>query len=40
MQIHVIVHELFETPGAYLHWAQARGYTISWSRVYSRRRVA
>ncbi len=24
MQIHFIVHEVFEAPGAYLHWAQAR----------------
>ena len=35
MQIHFIVHEVFEAPGAYLHWAQARGYGISWSRVYA-----
>ena len=32
MQIHFIVHEVFEAPGAYLRWAQARGYGISWSR--------
>ena len=35
MQIHFIVHEVFEAPGAYLRWAQARGYGISWSRVYA-----
>ena len=35
MQIHFIVHEVFEAPGAYLHWAQARGYDTSWSRVYA-----
>ena len=35
MQIHFIVHEVFEAPGAYLHWAQARGYATSWSRVYA-----
>ncbi|HAT1647873.1 TPA: type 1 glutamine amidotransferase [Raoultella planticola] len=35
MQIHFIVHEHFEAPGAYLHWAQARGYTTGWSRVYA-----
>jgi len=29
MQIHFIVHEVFEAPGAYLHWAQARGYDTS-----------
>lgn len=30
-----IVHEHFESPGACLHWAQDRGYTIGWSRVYA-----
>ena len=35
MRIHFIVHELFEAPGAYQHWAQAHGYTTSWSRVYT-----
>ena len=35
MQIHFIVHEVFEAPGAYLRWVQARGYGISWSRVYA-----
>ena len=36
MQIHFIVHEVFEAPGAYLRWAQARGYgspgniTVPW----------
>ncbi|HHJ4446345.1 TPA: type 1 glutamine amidotransferase [Raoultella ornithinolytica] len=35
MQIHFIVHEHFESPGACLHWAQDRGYTIGWSRVYA-----
>ena len=35
MQIHFIVHEVFEAPGAYLRWAQARGYGTSWSRVYA-----
>ena len=27
MHIYFIVHEHFEAPGAYLHWAQERGYT-------------
>lgn len=35
MQIHFIVHEHVESPGACLHWAQDRGYTIGWSRVYA-----
>lgn len=35
MQIHFIVHEVFEAPGAYLHWAQERGHDTSWSRVYA-----
>ncbi|EKQ7998084.1 type 1 glutamine amidotransferase [Raoultella ornithinolytica] len=35
MHIHFIVHEHFESPGACLHWAQDRGYTIGWSRVYA-----
>lgn len=35
MHIHFIVHEHFESPGACLHWAQDRDYTIGWSRVYA-----
>ena len=35
MHIYFIVHEHFEAPGAYLHWAQERGYTTGWSRVYA-----
>ncbi len=34
MHIHFIIHEHFEAPGAYETWAKARGYTISYSRVY------
>ncbi|WP_040975407.1 type 1 glutamine amidotransferase [Necropsobacter massiliensis] len=34
MHIHCIQHESFEAPGAYLDWAQARGYSISFSKVY------
>lgn len=35
MRVHFVVHESFESTGAYLQWAEARGYAISWSRVYS-----
>lgn len=35
MHIHFIVHESFEAPGAFLRWAQTRGYTTRWSRVYA-----
>jgi GMP synthase (glutamine-hydrolysing) len=34
MRIDFIVHESFETPGAYASWAQSRGNAISYSKVY------
>lgn len=34
MNIHFILHEKFEVPGAYLKWAQKRGHHISSTRVY------
>ncbi|MCG7556276.1 type 1 glutamine amidotransferase [Pseudoalteromonas sp. Of11M-6] len=34
MHIHFIVHEHFEAPGAYESWANKRGHTITYSRVY------
>lgn len=34
MKIHFIQHESFEAPGAYLTWAQAQGYSVSFSKVY------
>lgn len=34
MRIHFIIHESFEAPGAYELWAQSRGHSISYSRVY------
>jgi len=34
MRIHFIVHESFEAPGAYALWAQSRGHTVSYSRIY------
>lgn len=35
MQIHFIVHEVFEAPGAYLHWRR-RAATVSAGRGYTR----
>lgn len=35
MRVHFVIHESFESAGAYLPWAKSRGYTISWSRVYA-----
>lgn len=34
MHVHFIIHESFESAGAYLPWAEARGYSITWTRVY------
>lgn len=34
MRVHFIVHEAFEAPGAYEHWAKDHQYDISYSRVY------
>ena len=34
MNIHFILHETFEVPGAYLKWAQDRGHQISSTKVY------
>ncbi|PVX42868.1 GMP synthase (glutamine-hydrolysing) [Pasteurella langaaensis DSM 22999] len=34
MQIHFVQHESFEAPGAYLLWAEERGYSVSFSKVY------
>lgn len=34
MLVHFIQHELFESPGAILTWAEERGYTITFSKVY------
>ncbi|VEA04845.1 glutamine amidotransferase [Salmonella enterica subsp. enterica serovar Sanjuan] len=35
MRVHFVVHESFESAGAYLKWAEDRGYAISWSCVYA-----
>lgn len=34
MNIHFIQHEIFEAPGAYLQWAESKGYNITFSKVY------
>jgi len=34
INVHFIVHEAFEAPGAYEIWAKDSGYGISYSRVY------
>ncbi len=35
MQVHFVVHESFEAPGAYETWVRERGYQASYSRVYA-----
>lgn len=35
MNVHFIVHESFEAPGAYETWVQTHGYQASYSRVYA-----
>ncbi len=35
MQVHFIVHEDFEAPGAFETWATARGHKVTFSRVYA-----
>lgn len=34
MRIHIIQHEVFESPGAILTWAEKKGYDVTFSRVY------
>lgn len=34
MYIHIIQHEVFEAPGAFLEWAKEKNHTISFSKVY------
>ncbi len=34
MHIHFIQHEVFEAPGAYLHWAEKRQHQVTFSHVY------
>ncbi|MCV2216659.1 type 1 glutamine amidotransferase [Thauera sp. Sel9] len=35
MNVHFVVHESFEAPGAYETWVKDRGYKASYSRVYN-----
>jgi GMP synthase (glutamine-hydrolysing) len=35
MQVHFVVHEAFEAPGAYETWVRERGHSASYSRVYA-----
>lgn len=34
MHIHFIQHEIFESPGAILVWAEKKGYDVTFSKVY------
>ena len=34
MNVHFVVHEVFESPGAYETWVRERGYEASYSRVH------
>jgi GMP synthase (glutamine-hydrolysing) len=34
INVHFIIHEAFEAPGAYERWAKEKGYGVSYSRVY------
>lgn len=34
MHLHFVVHESFEAPGAYERWAETRGHSTGFSRVY------
>lgn len=35
MRVHFVIHESFESAGAYLPWAESRSYSVTWSRVYA-----
>lgn len=35
MNVHFVVHESFEAPGAYETWVRDRGYNASYSRMYA-----
>ena len=34
MNVHFVLHETFEVPGAYLKWAQERGHQVTTTKVY------
>ena len=37
--IHFILHETFEVPGAYLKWAQERGHNVTSTKVYEEEKL-
>ena len=39
MNIHFILHEKFEVPGAYLKWAQERGHNVTSTKVYEEEKL-
>lgn len=39
MNIHFILHETFEVPGAYLKWAQERGHNVTLTKVYEEEKL-
>ena len=39
MNIHFILHETFEVPGAYLKWAQDRGHNVTSTKVYEEEKL-
>ncbi len=39
MNIHFILHETFEVPGAYLKWAQERGQNVTSTKVYEEEKL-
>lgn len=34
MCVHFVLHESFESAGAYIPWAESRGHDVSWTHVY------
>lgn len=34
MHIHIVIHEEFEAPGAYLDWVIMKGYSVSMTKLY------
>ena len=34
MNVHIVQHEVFEAPGAYLEWAKDRKHNITFSKIY------
>ena len=36
MRVHILQPESFEAPGAYLKWAENKGYDVTFSKVFER----